>query len=176
MVFSLAVLVSCEKVWVEDLQEKAYDTIRGLYEIESAVWEGTEPIDLDSDGTASFDYYQEWNSVYSGSPVWASVGNESGTLEIPYTVDSNADWGGWVDISRRGLDYRFDIKAVIEDGESHLEFTLPEDIDAEFEHSGYGRITLRVNVTCTVKIGEYESKEITGPVLIRYVRTEYRGS
>ena len=45
----LAALSSCEKVWEDDLQEKALDAIRGRYEIASAVWEGSEPIDIDGD-------------------------------------------------------------------------------------------------------------------------------
>lgn len=167
-------LSSCEKVWVEDLQEKAYDTIRGEYEIESATWEGPDPIDLNGDGVASFDYLKEWDAIISGSPAWSNVGNTKGRLRIPYTVDDNADWGGRVNIVRRSLEYRFEIKAVIENGESHLEFILPEDIDAELEHSGYGKITLRTNVTCTVRTGENESEDITGPVFIRYNRSEYR--
>ena len=172
----IAGLSSCEKVWVEDLQEKAYDTIRGEYEIESATWEGPDPIDLNGDGVASFDYLKEWDAIISGSPAWSSIGNTKGRLGIPYTVDDHADWGGMADvnIARRTQEYRFEIKAVIENGESHLEFILPDDIEAEFEHSGYGKIALRVNVTCTVKTGEYESKDITGPVLIRYYRSEYR--
>lgn len=176
MILCLACLVSCEKVWVEDLQEKAYDTIRGEYEIESATWEGPDPIDLDGDGVASFDYFKEWDVVLSGSSLSSSIGNTKGCLAIPYTVDDNADWNGWVNIAKRTFDYRFEIKAVIEGNESHLEFILPDDIDAEFEHSGYGKISLRINVTCTVKTGEYESEEITGPVLIRYYRREYRMS
>ena len=68
LIICLLPLFSCEKVWVEDLQEKAYDTIRGAYEIESAVWEEAEPIDINGDGHASFDYYAEWNSISAGAP------------------------------------------------------------------------------------------------------------
>ena len=51
---------ACEKVWEADLREKALDTIRGIYEIESAVWEGQEPLDINGDGNATFDYYSEY--------------------------------------------------------------------------------------------------------------------
>ena len=71
IILCIAGLSSCEKVWVEDLQEKAYDTIRGEYEIESATWEGPDPIDLNGDGVASFDYLKEWDAIISGSPAWS---------------------------------------------------------------------------------------------------------
>lgn len=170
----LVFLSSCEKVWVEDLKEQAYDSIRGKYEIESAVWEGAEPVDIDGDGTASFDYLAEWESVWSGGPGWHSVSNERGSLYIPYTIDDNADWGGPPKIARRNREFRFNIQAVVEGGKSHLEFELPEDEECEFEHSGYGVITLRTNITFTVLAGSEETKDITGPVLLKYVRTEYR--
>ena len=170
----LVFLSSCEKVWVEDLKEQAYDSIRGKYEIESAVWEGAEPVDIDGDGTASFDYLAEWESVWNGGPGWHSVSNERGSLYIPYTIGDNADWGGPPKIARRNREFRFNIQAVVEGGKSHLEFELPEDEECEFEHSGYGEITLRTNITFTVLAGSEETKDITGPVLFKYVRTEYR--
>lgn len=169
----ICTLASCEKVWVEDLQEKAYDTIRGVYDIESIVWEESEPLDINGDGQASFDYYAEWNSVYSGGPGWHSVGNESGRLCIPYVVDQNADWNGEPNLGRRHQEYKFNIKAVIEGNESHLEFELPDD-GSELILSGYGEITLRTEVTLDILAEPEKSERITGTILIKYIRTKYR--
>lgn len=173
LIICLLPLFSCEKVWVEDLQEKAYDTIRGRYEIESAVWEEAEPIDINGDGHASFDYYAEWNSISVGGPGWSNVGNERGLLCIPYVVDSNADWNGYPSLGRRHLDYKFKLKAVIEGNESHLEFELPDD-GSEFTLSGYGEITLRTKVTIHVLAEEGKSRQTTGTILIKYIRSKYQ--
>lgn len=172
LIICLLPLVSCEKVWVEDLQEKAYDTIRGTYEIESVVWEEAEPIDINGDGQASFDYYAEWNSISAGGPGWSNVGNERGQLCIPHVVDSNADWNGYPNLGRRHLNYNFKIKAVIEGNESQLEFELPDD-GSEFTLSGYGEITLRTKVTLHILTAPEKSEQITGTILIKYVRTKY---
>ena len=64
---AVLLLSSCEKVWEEDLKERALDTIRGEYEIVSVVWEEDEPIDINGDGRASFDYFAEWNEA---SAIW----------------------------------------------------------------------------------------------------------
>lgn len=45
IIILLPAVLACEKVWEEDLREKALDTIRGYYEIESATWEGAAPVD-----------------------------------------------------------------------------------------------------------------------------------
>ena len=176
----VSVLTSCQKIWVEDLQERAYDTIRGKYEMQSAVWEGPEPIDINGDGTASFSFLDEWSSIHTGAPLChANVDNEGGTLEIPYTIDERDErdhlLGRSPKLARRSEYFSFSLKAVI-DGkdESHLEFDLPEG-EYEFCHSGYGEITFRTVISFAVKVDEVVSEEIEGPVLIRYVRTEYRG-
>lgn len=170
---SAAALTSCEKVWVEDLQKKAFDTIRGEYEIESVTWEGPEPIDINGDGQASFDYYEEWDSVISGSPCSSFIYDDGGYLGVPYTVDQNADWNGSPSLARRRYDFEFGMKAVVEGNEAHLEFQLPVE-DCEFNHSGYGEITLRINVTLTVMTADKKTEEKSGPVFIKYVRSEYR--
>ena len=167
-------LISCERVWVEDLQEKAYDTIRGIYEIESVTWEEPDPIDINGDGDASYDYLAEWNSVYYGSPAYNLVSNEQGILEIPVIIDDNASWGGRPILARRTEQYRFGIKAIVEKKNSHLEFDLPEK-DAEFSQSGYGEISLRTDVTLTVLSEPDRTSEVTGTIFIKYIRTEYRG-
>ena len=169
-----ATCVSCEKVWVEDLQERAYDKIRGEYEIESAVWEGDEPIDIDGDGNASFDYYSEWKNLYHGSPCWSNVSGGSGSLGVPFAVDSNADWNGPVSLTKSSEQFKFKYTAVIERNDSRLEFSLPLDSDAELQLTGYGELTLRTKVSCTVKVADRESELKEGTVFIRYVRTEYR--
>lgn len=176
----LCLMVSCEKVWVEDLQERAYDTIRGVYEIESIVWEEAEPIDIDGDGEASFDYLAEWNKIYSGSPSYSIVSNEVGSLGIPYVVDQNAEWGDNPSLSRWSDNYTFKIKAVIEGNDSHLEFELPkqgekfEYSESEFTHSGYAELTLRTMVTLDVLVSQEKSEKVTGTIFIKYIRTEYR--
>ena len=169
----LCLMASCEKVWIEDLQERAYDTIRGEYEIESIVWEESEPIDIDGDGDASFDYLAEWNKIYSGSPSYSIVSNEVGSLGIPYVVDQNAKYGGYPNLSRWNDDYRFKIKAVIEENDSHLEFKLPDE-ESEFTHSGYGELTLRTKVTLDVLVSEEKSQKVSGTIFIKYIRTRYR--
>lgn len=167
-------MLSCEKVWVEDLQEKAYDTIRGHYEIESILWEEDEPIDINGDGEATFDYLAEWNRIVSGGTMgWGMVYNDRGTLSIPYVIDQAADWGGYPSLYRRDEEYSFKIEAVIEGNDSHLKFELP-DREAEFVHSGYGEITLRTDVSLTVLAEPGKTKEVTGTILIKYIRTKYR--
>ena len=170
----MTVAASCEKVWVEDLEEKAYDTIRGKYEIESAVWEGSEPIDIDGDGTASFDYYEECNNDnFLFDAGRSRVKNDSGTLAVPYTVDENAHWNGPVSLGRKYRQVDFKINAVLDGEECRLEFQFPSDSDVQFEHSGYGEITLRTDVTFTVRTPDGRTEEKSGPVFIRYKRTEY---
>ena len=170
----LAACVSCEKVWVEDLQEQAYDKIRGVYEIESAVWEGEEPIDIDGDGNATFDYYSEWNDLYHGSPCFSNVSGGSGSLGVPYAVDSNDDWNGPVSLTKRSEHFKFKYTAMIEGEEPGIEFILPSGSDAELRLTGYGELTLRTKVTCTVKVADNESEQKEGNLLIRYVRTRYK--
>lgn len=171
-------LASCQKVWVEDLQEQAYDTIRGVYELKTVTWDAPEPIDIDGDGMASFDYYEEWNKVYSGGPGYSSVSNKRGRLQVPYVVDSNADWSGPVNLQRRHLDYIFDVVAVIEGNTSHLVMTpqstdTQENADWDVELSGYGEITLRTDITLTVQTGPDQTEEVTGHITLCYVRTKY---
>jgi hypothetical protein len=56
MLFGLA---SCEeKPWLEDVEKKLADEIRGVYEITSMTWLG-DPVDLDGDGKASTDVLDE---------------------------------------------------------------------------------------------------------------------
>lgn len=170
----IAACVSCEKVWVEDLQEQAYDAIRGIYEIESALWEGDEPIDMDGDGNATFDYYSEWNNLYYGSPCSSYVSGGNASLGVPFAVDSNADWNGPVSLTKSSEQFKFKYTAIVEGKEPRLEFTLPLGSDAELQQTGYGELTLRTKVTCAVKIAENESELKEGTVFIRYVRTKYR--
>ena len=171
-------LASCKKIWVEDLQEQAYDTIRGVYELRTVTWDAPEPIDIDGDGVASFDYYEEWNRVDTGSPGYSSVSNKRGSIQVPYVVDSNADWGGRVNLSRRHLDYTFSVEAVIEGNTSRLMLTphssdSQENTDWEVELSGYGEITLRTNITLTVLTGPEQTEEVSGHITLYYVRTRY---
>lgn len=168
----LVVLSSCEKVWVEDLQEKALDTIRGIYEIESAVWEGADPIDIDGDGNASYDYKEECDRITVGWCPEHIVSNKSGRLYIPYIVDEGDGWEGYPLLGMHTREYRFNLEAVVENGESRLEFVLPEQ-NSVFVHSGYGEITLRTEVTFTTLISPDQTKEFTGPVLFKFIRTEY---
>ena len=168
----LAALSSCEKVWEDDLQEKALDEIRGRYEIASAVWEGTEPIDIDGDGDASYDYYAELKQVDVGWHPQHTVYNRYGRLDIPYTYCENDHWGGLVFLERRYERLEFDIEVVIEGGESRLEFTLPDE-DSQLTLSGYGELTLRTDVTFTVIVSPEETREVTGLVLFKFKRIEY---
>lgn len=173
MTLSLLALISCEKVWVEDLQERAYDTIRGVYEIDSVVWEEAEPIDIDGDGNASFDYLAEWRRISMGSSVRILIENEGGSLDIPYVVDSSNKLEENASLSRRVEDYPFGITAVIEGGECHLEFTFPQSA-AQMVHTGYGEITLRTEVTLDVLTESGKSQKVQGMIFIKYIRTEYR--
>lgn len=172
----MATLCSCEKVWVEDIRLKALDSIRGYYELESATWEGKDPVDLNSDGTASYDYYDEWLSVLNGvGDFGASIKDGSGYIELPFTIDSNADWGGYVSINKSLERIVCKTSVEIEGKEGRLvhEFS-PIGIQLEFEQTGYGEFTVRKEMKCTVKYGENESRVIKGPVLFHYKRVEYR--
>ncbi len=172
VIICLAALSSCEKVWEDDLQEKALDAVRGRYEIASAVWEGSGPIDINGDGNASYDYYAEWNQVDVGWHPQHTVNNRLGRLDIPYTYCENDHWGGFVILERRYERLEFDIEVVIEGGESRLEFTLPDE-DSQLTLTGYGELTLRTDVTFTVLVSPEETEEVTGPVLFKFKRTEY---
>ena len=168
-------LLSCEKIWVEDLCEKAYDTIRGYYDIESIVWEEDEPIDIDGDGEASFDYLAEWSRILYGSEGDNIITNSRGSLSIPYIIDSRANYGPGHEpsLSNSFIGYHFLLNAVVEGNDSHLEFKLPAD-GSEFSHSGYGEITLRTEVTLTTLTEAGTTKDVTGTILIKYIRTQYR--
>ena len=171
----MMVSMSCEKIWEADLREKALDTIRGYYEIESGVWNGNEPIDLDGDGIASFDYYKEWLGIPVGvGDHGSSLSNGGGSINIPYSMDSNADWGGPVNISRRVERVNMVTEVIIDGKEARLEFSFPDNPDVEFEHTGYGEFTVSRTVTCTVANGEGASRQITGPVTFKFKRTRYK--
>ena len=166
--------LSCEKIWIEDLKEQAYDTIRGLYEIESIIWEEKDPIDIDGDGEASFDYFAEWNKLYFGiGEGYNAITNDMGQLSIPY-VANNTEYVEGEDtiLQKWNEQYHFGVKAVIDNDTAHLEFQLPED-DCEFSHSGYGELTLRTRVTLTVIDESQRPKEISGTIKIKYIRTQY---
>ena len=166
-------LLSCEKIWIEDLKEQAYDTIRGLYNIESIIWEEEDPIDIDGDGEASFDYFAEWNKLYYGiGEGYNAITNDRGQISIPYVQADNYTEGWEPTLSKWNEQYHFGVKAVIEEGTSHLEFELPED-GSEFTHSGYGEVTLRTQVTLTTRTQSGTTEDVTGTIFIKYVRTQY---
>lgn len=173
VIICLAAVSSCEKVWVEDLQEKALDAVRGRYEITSAVWEGTDPIDIDGDGDASYDYYAELKQVDVGWHPQHTVSNEYGCIDIPYTYYEDNHWGSPVILERRYERLKFDVEVVIEGEESRLEFVLPAGNDSQLTLSGYGEMTLRTDVTFIVRVNSEESREVTGPVLFKLTRIEY---
>ena len=177
LIISLMItLCSCEKVWVEDIRLKALDSIRGYYELESATWEGKDPVDLNSDGTASYDYYDEWLSVLNGvGDFGASIKDGSGYIELPFTIDINADWGGYVSINKslERIVCKTSVKIEGKEGRLVHEFS-PVGVKLEFEQTGYGEFTVRKKMKCTVKYSENESIMIEGPVLFRYKRIEYR--
>lgn len=171
----LPLLFSCGKVWEEDIRMKALDTVRGYYELESATWEGKVPIDLDGDGNASYDYYAEWlDVIYGVGDFGASIKEGTGYIELPFTVDSNADWPGHVSINRSVQPITCKVYVEIEGNEGRLvwEFS-PIGIELEFEQTGYGEFTIRKEMECTVKYGD-DSKLISGPVFFRFKRVEYR--
>ena len=83
IIYNLCILslFSCEKIWVEELHERACDTIRGLYDPVSIVWEQAEPIDINGDGEASYDYLAEWETTLTESGTTKDV---TGTIFIKY--------------------------------------------------------------------------------------------
>ena len=54
----------------------------------------------------------------------------------------------------------------------HLEFELPDD-GSEFYHTGHGEIALRTKVTLTTLTESGTTKDVTGTIFIKYVRTQY---
>ena len=51
----------------------------------SIVWEEAEPIDINGDGEASYDYLAEWDKVISGGPGNNSIHNDRDNLHpSPY--------------------------------------------------------------------------------------------
>lgn len=170
---AVLLLPSCEKVWEADLRERALDTIRGEYEIVSAVWEEDEPIDIDGDGTASFDYFAEWNKLSPGYPTKCSLHNDGGTLDVPVTVKSLIGSGpAYPDCLT--FDCKIDIRTVIDGDEARLEFSDPHDA-YEFEHIGYGEVALRAELAVNVQKQVGVVEEISGTVYIKYKRTRYWG-
>ena len=168
-------LFSCEKIWETDLREKALDTVRGYYELESAAWEGPEPLDIDGDGNASNDYYSQWMKVDVGhGDFGALLHNDGGYVELPYTSAVYADWGqGIARLQRRVENVHLNITAVIQDDQAKLEFDFPE-CDAEFEHTGYGEFQVRKQMTFYVLNSSKEAETVTGPVVYRFNRVEYK--
>lgn len=174
IIYNLCILslFSCEKIWVEELHERACDTIRGLYDPVSIVWEEAEPIDINGDGEASYDYLAEWDKVISGGPGNNSIHNDRASLDIPYVLDANAEFSDYPCLSRRHIPYGFGINVIIEGNDSHLEFELPDD-GSEFYHTGHGEIALRTKVTLTTLTESGTTKDVTGTIFIKYVRTQY---
>jgi hypothetical protein len=170
---AVVLLSSCEKVWEEDLKERALDTIRGEYEIVSVVWEEDEPIDINGDGTASFDYFAEWNEVYPIYSTLRSLHNDGGTLDIPVTTSKRVAGSAYPE--RTTFECRIDIRTVIDGNEARLEFSCPHEVH-EFEHIGYGEVAVRAEVCLTVQkeIGVVE--EISGTIYIKYKRKRYWGN
>jgi len=177
IIISLPAVLACEKVWEEDLREKALDTIRGYYEIESATWEGAAPVDINGDGSSSYDYYAEWNSVdYGAGAHGASIRSEGGYIEIPYTADINASWGGPLNVYRMLERITLEVKVIIEGDDSRLEFIFPEDCQGlEFNHTGYGEFEVRKEITSMTQSHDTgEASPVTGPVLFRFKRKSYK--
>lgn len=171
----LPLTFSCLKVWVADLREKALDTIRGYYELESAVWEGSEPLDINGDGSASYDYYSQWLEVDSGwGDFGATLHNDGGYIQLPYTRDTNEDWGdGLVRLQRSVEEINVSINTVVGTDEAVLEFSFPQ-CEVEFEHTGYGEFLVRKEMTFYVINNDKEAESVTGPVLFSFKRIEYK--
>ena len=167
--------VSCEKVWEADLREKALDTIRGYYQVENGIWEGPDPIDLDGDGVASYDYYDEWKKVLAGAgDIGTVISDDGGYIEIPYIKYIVHYSGLPPTLTRFVKKVRTDIDVAIEGSEAELCFRFPDDPDVIFEHTAYGKFMVRTIVTCTIMNGSGETEEITGPVTLRYERFKYK--
>lgn len=167
--------VSCEKVWEADLREKALDTIRGYYQVESGIWEGPDPIDLDGDGVASYDYYDEWKKVLAGAGDTGTViSDDGGYIEIPYIKYSVHSSGLPPTLTRFVKKVRTDIDVAIEGSEAELCFRFPDDSDVVFEHTAYGKFTVRTTVICFIRYSSGEKIEISGPVTLRYERFKYK--
>lgn len=166
--------VSCEKVWEADLREKALDTIRGYYEVVSGIWEGPDPIDLDGDGVASYDYYDEWQKVLAGAADYGTVlSNEGGYIEIPYIRGYYSSELPPI-LMRTVKKVRTDIDVTVEGSEAELNFRFPDDSGVVFKHTAYGEFTVRTTVTCTVMNGSGVTEDITGPVTLKYERIRYK--
>lgn len=170
-IFAVVPLVcACEKVWEADLREKALDTIRGVYEIESAVWEGQEALDINGDGNTSFDYYSEYLSIDVGTGDFTShINNKSAIISIPLIIDSNNGWHGQVSLMRNTEEIRGKTNVIIEGDSSRVEITFDKDIG--YKQTGYGEFTVRTEVTAT----DYEGRTSTAPVAIKFRRIRYLG-
>jgi pantothenate kinase len=163
-------LCACEKVWEADLREKALDTIRGVYEIESAVWEGQESLDINGYGNATFDYYSEYLSIDVGTGDFTSyINNKSANIRIPVITDSNNGWYGPVSLMRDAENVMGKTNVIIEGDSSRVEITFDKDIG--YKQTGYGEFTVRTEVTAT----DYEGRTSTAPVAIKFRRIRYLG-
>ena len=160
---------ACEKVWEADLREKALDTIRGIYEIESAVWEGQDPLDINGDGNATFDYYSEYLSIDAGTGDYKSyINNKSASIMIPI-ISRVYGYNG----SERLIRDRWEITGytnVLIEGESaRVEMTFEKNI--EFKHTGYGEFIVRTDIT----VPDNQGRDSTAPVLMKFIRVNYLG-
>ena len=170
IILVLTIVSSCEKIWEADLREKALDTIRGIYEIESAIWEGQEPLDIDCDGIGTFDYFSEYLSIDVGAGNYTStISNDRGIITIPIIRDSNADWYGPVRLMRDTEQIIANISVIIIGNSSRVEAAFEEDI--EFKQTGYGEFCMRKEVTAT----DCQGRTSTAPVSFRLKRTRYSG-
>ncbi len=169
----LTIVSACEKVWEADLREKALDSIRGIYEIESATWEGQEPLDIYCDGNGTFDYLSEYLSIDVGAGDFTSyIKNETGFINIPIIRDSNNGFHDPVRLIRDFEQYRAKINVIIEGNSSRVEVAFNEaHEDIEFRQTGYGGFSMRKEITMT----DCQGRTSTAPVTFKFKRTGYLG-
>jgi hypothetical protein len=162
------ILTSCQTVWEEDLREKALDSIRGEYELTSGVWEGSDPIDIDGDGKASYDYLSQLNNIKSGDIyINAKIGDKTGRIDIPHANYTTA-----TSLKRYVTTITVQVNAAIEGNESHLEFFMPEGY--KFRQTGYGEFEISRHTSVNVFTDADKPETVYGDIRFHYKRTKYR--
>ena len=204
----LAVLIlscsafSCqEKPWEEDLEKKAADSVRGVYEIVSMTWQG-EPVDLDDDGQAGTDVLKELMALPSLAGIqmphatfeyeWEGKGGfrqQSVRVWLPLQwLELDYDKENYVHDALKGRYWAFDgtysIDCTSEEIISFHSWTMdsygerlryPDAYEigsaAEWTQTDYGRMRLKVRYAFHDHIRDGIVKDY---VVIDFVRTQYR--
>jgi len=91
----LFLLVSCSKD-SDDKRTEVINNINGKYNLSTMVWDGESAIDLNNDGTTSFDFLEELKGIRE----WETIDSYFyGKLDIPVNTEYPVRYGGYMNIN-----------------------------------------------------------------------------